>query len=111
MLWNLAMLQVLCCAVCISRLIADALFHPHFQDVNSARQLIFLQPRTIFFSSYRYKPLSAAEDELNRWRLLTKKYHYEMINQEPRIGINGMWKIEFTAVDKKAKEYLLEHGK
>ena len=64
----------------------------------------------LFIRSYRYKPLSADEDEINRWRLLTKKYHYEMINQEPRVGVNGMWKEEVNAVDAKAIEFLKRHG-
>ena len=60
--------------------------------------------------TYRYKPLSAGEDEINRWRVLTKKFHYEMINQEPRIGINGMWKMEVNDLDKKAMTFLNQYG-
>ena len=33
-----------------------------------------------------------------------------MINQEPRIGVNGMWKEEVNAVDKKAVEFLHADG-
>ena len=52
--------------------------------------------------TYRYNALNIEEDLTRRWRYLTKKYNYEMINQEPRIGLNGMWKEEYREIERSA---------
>jgi len=66
---------------------------------------------SISFRSYRYKAQSSAEGEASRWRYLTQKYNYEMINQEPRIGLNGMWREEVQNVDKVGQTLVRSHGR
>ncbi|XP_076820932.1 uncharacterized protein LOC143466180 [Clavelina lepadiformis] len=62
-----------------------------------------------YYRSYRYTPLSATEDEIGRWRFLTEKYNYEMINQEPRVGLNGMWKLEVNRVKTQGEKFINDH--
>nr|CAB3230942.1 chondroitin sulfate synthase 3-like [Phallusia mammillata] len=62
-----------------------------------------------YYRSYRYKPLSSVEDETHRWRFLTSRHNYEITNQEPRIGLNGMWKREVDEVDKISKVFIRTH--
>ena len=50
--------------------------------------------------SIAYKPTEVASQEVNRWKYFTQKHLYEMINQDPRIGLNGMWRLEVEEVNK-----------
>ena len=65
----------------------------------------------ILCRTYRYNAVNIEEDLTRRWRYLTKKHNYEMINQEPRIGLNGMWKQEVRDIEQFAKALDASTGK
>ena len=68
--------------------------------------------RTItYFKTHRsakYIPTKVEEQSVNRWKYFTSKHLYEMINQDPRIGLNGMWRQEVETVNKYGLQGLMD---
>nr|XP_002131646.1 chondroitin sulfate synthase 3-like isoform X1 [Ciona intestinalis] len=78
-------------------------------DVQSQRQQN-IKISESYYRTYKYKPLAHSEDLTNRWRMLTHKHQYEMINQEPRVGLNGMWRVEVNQAEQQAKHIAIKNG-
>lgn len=59
-----------------------------------------------FFRKYPYKSQNSKEGMVNRWEVVSEKHRFEMINEEPRIGLIGMHNLEKIEIDSVAKNFI-----